>query len=137
MAKIIIHLKGGPTSGNFNHAGIPGHQGGSAPSGTGGSTIEATSGANFTAMNKQLAAMGWERGDDDGMELHLQGNTRRRTGNMFYRAVPNQRDGTYRLAYMSGNRFDKLNWSYAVKEYKTAAGVDKAARAHFDKLMGV
>lgn len=31
--KIIIRTKGGPTSGNFNHAGRPGMTGGSAPSG--------------------------------------------------------------------------------------------------------
>jgi len=29
--KIIVKTKGGPHSGNFDHAGIPGHQGGSAP----------------------------------------------------------------------------------------------------------
>lgn len=36
--KIIIKSKGGPGSGNFNHKGIPGHQGGSAP--TSGSSPE-------------------------------------------------------------------------------------------------
>jgi len=30
--KILVKVKGGPHSGNFDHAGIPGHQGGSAPS---------------------------------------------------------------------------------------------------------
>lgn len=29
--KILVKVKGGPGSGNRNHAGIPGHQGGSAP----------------------------------------------------------------------------------------------------------
>ena len=29
--KVIIKVKGGPGSGNFDHAGIPGHRGGSAP----------------------------------------------------------------------------------------------------------
>lgn len=29
--KILLKSKGGPGSGNHNHAGIPGHQGGSAP----------------------------------------------------------------------------------------------------------
>lgn len=29
--KILVKIKGGSGSGNFNHAGIPGHQGGSAP----------------------------------------------------------------------------------------------------------
>lgn len=31
MTKLIIVRKGGPGSGHFNHAGIPGHQGGSLP----------------------------------------------------------------------------------------------------------
>jgi len=32
--KIIVRIKGSPSSGNYGHAGIPGHQGGSAPGGS-------------------------------------------------------------------------------------------------------
>jgi len=32
--KILVKVKGGPGSGNYDHAGIPGSVGGSAPSGT-------------------------------------------------------------------------------------------------------
>lgn len=38
---LVSLLKGGEGSGNFNHAGIPGEQGGSAP-GTGGATAQNT-----------------------------------------------------------------------------------------------
>ena len=34
-----VRLKGGPGSGNIGHAGIPGHQGGSAPASRRGSAV--------------------------------------------------------------------------------------------------
>jgi phosphoenolpyruvate-protein kinase (PTS system EI component) len=52
---LVSMLKGGEGSGNFNHAGIPGEQGGSAP-GTGGATAQNTIDRVHTDAKARLAA---------------------------------------------------------------------------------
>lgn len=54
LQELFENLKGGSGSGNFGHAGVPGHQGGSAPGGGGGSHPLSPSGAPTTGPEDVL-----------------------------------------------------------------------------------
>jgi len=59
VKEVLVDEKGGPGSGNFGHAGIPGSVGGSAPSGGGASSIASYPSAKSIAS--QFIASGKKR----------------------------------------------------------------------------
>lgn len=83
--KLTIHLngdtilKGGPGSGNKGHAGIPGHQGGSAPTGTAApaKTTDGSMGTKNPGLANEIARHN-ERMMKDG--VRVSGNYSQRTG---------------------------------------------------------
>lgn len=72
-AEIITILKGGPTSGNFGHAGVPGKRGGSAPGG-GHGRIGVHGGMSSDAKRKlveELRAARGKKPESDGFPSDL------------------------------------------------------------------
>ena len=83
---------GGPGSGNFDHAGIPGHQGGSAPgSGGGGEDVDKAKAApapsekvaelmtpeEYIAQSDDVAQMRRLRAEEDGLSLSTPSDKRK------------------------------------------------------------